>query len=143
MSTVPCRIEGDVGSLSNFSPSNVGWYTGVHPSSESGAPGNKKRGDVATRRTTRRRGIFFTIASILYNADDLSQNVFWKFNNSDPYQALSFDRLHTFPGGLFRGHLWKYLQAYVEALGRAAAADINNMYVSYSFQFHRLTLTWA
>jgi hypothetical protein len=79
---------------------------------------------------------FFTIASILYDTDDLSQNVFWKFGNSDPYQALSFDRLHTFPGGLFRAHLWKYLQAYVGELGRAAATDINNMCVFYSFQFY-------
>ena len=52
------------------------------------------------------------------------QNVFWKIANSDPYAALSFDRLHTFPSGLFRHHLWPKLQAHVEALGREASVAV-------------------
>ncbi|KAJ2911662.1 hypothetical protein MD484_g8754, partial [Candolleomyces efflorescens] len=29
-------------------------------------------------------------------------NAFWEIENSDPYQALSWDRLHSYPGGLGR-----------------------------------------
>ena len=57
------------------------------------------------------------------------KNVFWKVDNSDPYDALSFDRLHTNPGGLFRHHLWPRLQAHIKALEREVSADINAMYV--------------
>ena len=57
-----------------------------------------------------------------------SQNVFWKINNSDPYAALSFDRLHTFPGGLFR-HLYNRVKDRVEALGRETRAEVDNLYV--------------
>ena len=42
--------------------------------------------------------------------------------------ALSFDRLHTFPGGLFRDHIWKALQVRVTELGREASVEINEAY---------------
>ena len=60
------------------------------------------------------------------------QNAFWKVENSDPHIALSFDQLHTFPGGLFRDHIWKFLQARVTELGREASVEINEV---YSFLF--------
>lgn len=53
------------------------------------------------------------------------QNVFWKIGHSDPHAALSFDRLHTFPGGIFHHHLWPRLQSYIESLGREAGVVIN------------------
>ena len=42
--------------------------------------------------------------------------------------ALSFDQLHTFPGGLFQDHIWKALQAHVTELGREASVEINEVY---------------
>ena len=67
--------------------------------------------------------------------------MFWKINNSDPYDALSFDRLHTLPGGLFRHHLWVPLKAHVEALGRAACAKVDEMYVTFLTFSRRALLT--
>ena len=63
----------------------------------------------------------------------LQQNVFWKIRHSDPYMALSFDRLHTFPGGIFRHHLWPRLQKYIESLGREASVMVNAMCVTEFF----------
>jgi len=64
------------------------------------------------------------------------QNVFWKFGCSDPHGALSFDRLHTLPGGLFRHHLWPDLLTHIQSLGREAGVMINATYVP-SFMFFR------
>jgi hypothetical protein len=58
------------------------------------------------------------------------QNVFWRIGNSDPYAALSFDRLNTFPGGLFRHHLWGYIKTHTGALTREERGGIDEMYVS-------------
>ena len=62
------------------------------------------------------------------------KNVFWKIGNSDPHATLSFDRLHTFPGGLFRHH-WDHIQEYVDLLDREARGSINKMYVFCSILF--------
>ena len=69
---------------------------------------------------------------LLYSTNP-PQNVFWRIQNSDPYAALSFDRLHTFPGGIFRKHLWGRLTKYVQTLTREERAGIDNMYVPYYF----------
>lgn len=58
------------------------------------------------------------------------KNVFWKIGNSDPHAALSFDRLHTFPGGLFR-HLWDHIQAHVNQLDRGVHGIIDKTYIFY------------
>ena len=47
----------------------------------------------------------FPIHLILYHITPIEQNVFWKLENSDPYRALSFDRLHAFHLGLFEDHI--------------------------------------
>lgn len=68
--------------------------------------------------------------NILYHYQQyFFQNVFWKINNSDPYSALSFDRLHTFPGGLFRQHLWGHVKVHSLELPRQERGEIDNMYV--------------
>ncbi|KAF9783985.1 hypothetical protein BJ322DRAFT_1007764 [Thelephora terrestris] len=54
-------------------------------------------------------------------------NIFWKIKNSDPHDTLSFDRLHTFPGGLFRHHLWVHAKTHAQELGRAACTTIDDM----------------
>jgi len=72
--------------------------------------------------------VLFLLCTI---ANDPSQNVFWKINNSDPYVALSFDRLHTFPGGLFWHHLWGRVKTHVEVLGRDVCAGIDKMYAPF------------
>ncbi|EPQ59880.1 hypothetical protein GLOTRDRAFT_103770 [Gloeophyllum trabeum ATCC 11539] len=51
-------------------------------------------------------------------------NVFWKICLSDPYLALSFDRLHAYHGGLFGRHIWPQLKLYIEDLGRAAGTTL-------------------
>jgi hypothetical protein len=71
----------------------------------------------------------FSFVNLSY--DIPQQNVFWKIENSDPYQSLSFDRLHTFPGGIFRHHLWTRLQTYVQSLGKEASDTVNATYVSF------------
>ena len=68
------------------------------------------------------------------------KNVFWKINNSDPYGALSFDRLHTFPGGLFRHHLWERLQTRIKALGREASVVVDEMYVRSLISRYHISL---
>ena len=53
---------------------------------------------------------------------------------------LSFDRLHTFPGGLFHKHLWtKYIKPHVDALTRQERADIDDRYVLTLFRELLLT----
>jgi hypothetical protein len=61
------------------------------------------------------------------------QNVFWKLNHADPYAALSFGCLHTFPGGLFQ-HLWKRIKDFLDTQStRNERAAIDEMYVPYVF----------
>ncbi|KAI0674805.1 hypothetical protein C8Q78DRAFT_502219 [Trametes maxima] len=61
------------------------------------------------------------------------QNAFWEIQNSDPYQALSFDRLHTFHLGLFGHHLWKQFKKHVNALSKSrdAAQAIDDLFASF------------
>ncbi|KAH8980970.1 hypothetical protein EDB86DRAFT_2813253 [Lactarius hatsudake] len=42
-------------------------------------------------------------------------NVFWNLSHTDPYRALSFDRLHSNNGGVFGRHLW---EAFKDLIGR-------------------------
>ncbi|KAH9477174.1 hypothetical protein JR316_0011092 [Psilocybe cubensis] len=42
------------------------------------------------------------------------ENVFWMMNGSDVYQALSWDRLHAYHGGLFSDHLWVEFKNVIE-----------------------------
>ncbi|KAJ7849957.1 hypothetical protein B0H14DRAFT_2445266 [Mycena olivaceomarginata] len=52
------------------------------------------------------------------------ENVFWKIN-SDPHQALSFDRLHAY-GGLWTDHIFAQIKLRVTAKGRSATAQIDS-----------------
>ncbi|THH17156.1 hypothetical protein EUX98_g9183 [Antrodiella citrinella] len=53
------------------------------------------------------------------------ENVFWDLSNSDPYDALSWERLHAFHGGLFGRHLWPLLKKRIELQGRSAIAQVD------------------
>jgi len=57
------------------------------------------------------------------------QSVFWSLGNSDPYKALSFDRLHTNNLGMFGDHLWKVMKQIVKAMGRLALGIVEDQYV--------------
>ena len=57
------------------------------------------------------------------------QSVFWALGNSDPYKALSFDRLHTNNLGMFKDHLWMTAKKIVEELGRSALGKVESQYV--------------
>ena len=56
------------------------------------------------------------------------QNVFWGLKHSDPYRALSFDRLHAFHLGLFKGHIWEALKQEIKAAGRAVIKKVDDLY---------------
>jgi len=55
--------------------------------------------------------------------------MFWKLWNSDPYRALSFDRLHTNHLGLFKDHLWDRAKQLIEAEGRLAVGSVDDQSV--------------
>ena len=57
------------------------------------------------------------------------QSVFWALGNSDPYKALSFDRLHTNNLGMFKDHLWMTAKKIVGELGRSALGKVESQYV--------------
>ncbi|KAL7278666.1 hypothetical protein ACG7TL_007667 [Trametes sanguinea] len=48
------------------------------------------------------------------------QNAFLELGHSDPYKALSFDRLHAFHSGLFGHHLWVEFKKHVENISNDA-----------------------
>lgn len=54
--------------------------------------------------------------NISIQANMVSQNAFLELAHSDPYLALSFDRLHAFHSGMFGHHLWNEFKRLVEAL---------------------------
>jgi hypothetical protein len=51
--------------------------------------------------------------------------MFWSFQNSDPYRALSFDRLHSNHLGLFK-HLWGEAKQMLEEMGRKAQSQVDD-----------------
>uniref|UniRef100_A0A8H7Y2E1 Uncharacterized protein n=1 Tax=Psilocybe cubensis TaxID=181762 RepID=A0A8H7Y2E1_PSICU len=53
------------------------------------------------------------------------ENVFQQIQNTDIYEALSFDRLHNNHGGVFSDHLWEEYQKIVNNLGKKTAALID------------------
>lgn len=69
-------------------------------------------------------------ASIVVNTDFLLQNVFWDIQNSDPYHALSWDRLHAYHGGLFSDHLLPEVFKLVSANGRDSESLLDKQCVT-------------
>jgi hypothetical protein len=53
--------------------------------------------------------------------------VFWTLENSDPYLALSFDRLHASHLGLFKTHIWGALKSKISAAGRKETERVDNL----------------
>lgn len=53
------------------------------------------------------------------------QNAFWSIANSDPYEAIAFDRLHANHSGLFGKHLWVEFQKIAKGIGRQAMGKID------------------
>ncbi|ETW76940.1 hypothetical protein HETIRDRAFT_328617 [Heterobasidion irregulare TC 32-1] len=54
------------------------------------------------------------------------ENVFWSIANVNPYQVLSWDRLHAYHLGLFGDHLWFELKQYISDWGRSAESQVDN-----------------
>nr|GAT48235.1 predicted protein [Mycena chlorophos] len=54
------------------------------------------------------------------------QHFLWKFNNSDPYQAVGYDCLHYFDGGIWGRHVWPLLSDY---LGNLRVAETFNSHL--------------
>ncbi|KAJ3522988.1 hypothetical protein NM688_g8795 [Phlebia brevispora] len=55
-----------------------------------------------------------------------TENLFWKFFNCNPYEALSFDRLHAFHGGLFGKHFLPMLQDLLAEISREAQGKVDD-----------------
>ncbi|KAJ6495988.1 hypothetical protein C8R45DRAFT_1052651 [Mycena sanguinolenta] len=55
-------------------------------------------------------------------------NVFWKVANSDPYQALSFDRLHSHHSGLWGDHFFSVIKLHIEKLGGRHSAQLDQQF---------------
>ncbi|KAJ3006719.1 hypothetical protein NUW54_g3829 [Trametes sanguinea] len=56
------------------------------------------------------------------------QNAFLELAHSDPYQALSFDRLHAFHSGLFGHHYWTEFKKHVQNVSNEAVKLIDAQY---------------
>jgi hypothetical protein len=65
---------------------------------------------------------------LLYIIPTLSQNIFWKLGNTDPYRAISFDILHAHHAGLWGDHLWPEVQRLVaETPGRSETRSVDEL----------------
>ena len=51
--------------------------------------------------------------------------MFFRINNSDPYKAVSWDRLHAYGIGLFGDHLWEEIIRLVNLLRREDIAAVD------------------
>ncbi|KAH9848281.1 hypothetical protein C2E23DRAFT_739970 [Lenzites betulinus] len=56
------------------------------------------------------------------------KNVFWKIPRMNAYQAVSWDRLHAYHGGLFSDHLFVQFQEIVKEMGRKTMKTINERF---------------
>jgi hypothetical protein len=63
-----------------------------------------------------------------FTYDLLPKNVFWKFPHTDIYQAISWDRLHAYHGGLFSDHIWEEVKSVAEELGKNVSKLIDTQY---------------
>ncbi|KAI5899758.1 uncharacterized protein SCHCODRAFT_02682721 [Schizophyllum commune H4-8] len=52
-------------------------------------------------------------------------NAFWQIERSDPYDALSFDTLHSSASGLWGGHMFEVIKEHIEELGRSAVERVD------------------
>ncbi|KAL1712551.1 hypothetical protein EV715DRAFT_277922 [Schizophyllum commune] len=52
-------------------------------------------------------------------------NAFWQIKRSDPYDALSFDTLHSSASGLWGGHMFEVIKEHIEELGRSAVERVD------------------
>jgi hypothetical protein len=53
-------------------------------------------------------------------------NAFWEIRFSDPFKALSWDRMHNYAHGLGGKHIWPVLKQYISAMGRSKAALVDD-----------------
>ena len=63
-------------------------------------------------------GVNATLGVVRIKAERLTriQNVFWRHTTMDVYQAISWDRLHAYHGGLFSRHIYKELLDIIKAI---------------------------
>ena len=72
-------------------------------------------------------GLLTWLSAYLHYIILIEQNVFWALDNSDPYLALSFDRLHASHLGLFKSHIWFALKSKITAAGRAEIKRVDDL----------------
>jgi hypothetical protein len=54
------------------------------------------------------------------------ENAFWSVQFSDPFKALSWDRMHNYAHGLGGKHIWPVLKKYIFAMGRSKAKLVDD-----------------
>ena len=74
---------------------------------------------------------FFAITGNICANALVIKSAFLELKNTDPYKALSFDRLHAFHAGLFGKHMWPLLKAHIEKLSSSTAAQVDEQYGLY------------
>ncbi|KAI0631788.1 hypothetical protein C8Q77DRAFT_1074747 [Trametes polyzona] len=57
------------------------------------------------------------------------ENAFLELAHTDPYEALSFDRLYAFDSGLWGHHYWKEFQVQVDRLGDGKIKTLLNKHI--------------
>ncbi|KAI0739985.1 hypothetical protein C8Q80DRAFT_1222134 [Daedaleopsis nitida] len=57
-------------------------------------------------------------------------NAFLELNNSDPYKAISFDRLHAFHLGLFGHYFWPMLKRFIETIP-GASTKVDSQFAAF------------
>ena len=51
--------------------------------------------------------------------------MFFKIKNSDPFKAVSWDRLHAYSIGLFGDHIWEEMATLIKGLDRESFRDVD------------------
>jgi hypothetical protein len=54
---------------------------------------------------------------------------------SDPFKAISWDRMHSYAHGLGGQHIWPILSHYIVKSGREIIKQVDERYTYYSAQF--------
>ncbi|KAJ3509195.1 hypothetical protein NLJ89_g5347 [Agrocybe chaxingu] len=60
------------------------------------------------------------------------ENAFWDVELSDPYKAVSWDRMHSYAGGLGGKHIWPLLQKYIRGLGVAVSRKVDERWRDFN-----------
>jgi hypothetical protein len=58
---------------------------------------------------------------------------------SDPFKAISWDRMHSYAHGLGGKHIWPIIEKYILGDGREAVKQVDERYTNYFSAFQALS----